>query len=254
MALVVGLASCDRGSADEVGGRTAPSSASSSSSPEPSVPRTAVHFEASDGVRIEGSTFGSGRVGVVLGHGSPGNQTEWWPFAETLAERGYTALAIDFRSFCPGGQAGCSGDGSTADAWQDMLGAARHLERQGVKQVVLMGSSMGGTASVVAASQPNAGVTGAIALSGSSDCCGMHADKQVIEAIDVPILLVVGRLDSGFVGSTRRWSGWAGDMATTDIVPSGEHGLDFFHLATPGIQRRVSEDVFDFLAGVSSLS
>ena len=250
MAVVVGLASCDRGAPDG-GADAAPTATSSSDAQGPAVPRTPVHFDALDGVRIEGSTFGSGRVGVVLGHGSPGNQTEWWPFAETLAERGYMALAIDFRSFCPGGRAGCSGDGTTADAWQDMLGGARYLERQGVKQVVLMGSSMGGTASVVAASQPEADVAGAIALSGSSDCCGMHADKQVIEAIHVPMLLVVGRLDAGFVGSTRRWSSWAGRGAETDIVPSGEHGLDFFHLATPAIQRRVSDDVFDFLERVS---
>jgi dienelactone hydrolase len=249
-AIVATLASCDSGTVGDPADGTEVS-ASGSSSPEPSVPRTPVHFDAADGVRIEGSTFGTGSVGVVLGHGSDGSQADWWPFAETLAERGYTALAIDFRSYCPGGAAGCSGDGSTADAWQDMLGGSRYLEKHGAKQVVLMGSSMGATASVVAAAHSDAGVAGVIALSGSSVCCGMETDKQVVEAIDVPMLLVVGRLDAGFVGSTRRWSEWAGRDATTDVVPSGEHGLDFFHLATPAIQRRVSEDVFAFLARVS---
>jgi dienelactone hydrolase len=223
----------------------------SSDRTEPFAPRSPVHFAALDGVRIAGSTFGDGPVGVVLGHGSDGNQAEWWPFAKTLADRGYTALAIDFRGYCPGGAAGCSGDGGTADAWQDMLGGVRYLTSHGAKQVVVMGSSMGGTASVVAASQPHGDVDGVISLSGSSDCCGMRADKRVVEAIDAPMLLVVGRLDSGFLGSTRRWSGWAGRNAETDIVPSGEHGVDFFRLATPAIQRRVSEDVFGFLARVS---
>jgi dienelactone hydrolase len=246
------LTSCDSGSS---GGAAPTPTSTPTSTPsdraEPAVPRTVVHFAALDGVRIAGSSFGNGPVGVVLGHGSDGSQAEWWPFAKTLAGNGYTALAIDFRGYCPGGAAGCSGDGSTADAWQDMLGGVRYLRSHGVKRVVVMGSSMGGTASVVAASQPHAGVAGVISLSGSSDCCGMSADRRVVEAIEEPMLLVVGRLDSGFVGSTRRWSGWAGRHAETDIVPSGEHGVDFFRLATPAIQRRVSEDAFAFLARVS---
>jgi pimeloyl-ACP methyl ester carboxylesterase len=244
------LVSCDSGTSAGTAPTSTPTSTPSDRA-EPAVPRTAVHFAALDGVRIAGSTFGNGSVGVVLGHGSDGSQAEWWPFAKTLASRGYTALAIDFRGYCPGGAAGCSGDGSTADAWLDMLGGVRYLRSHGSKQVVVMGSSMGGTASVVAASQSHAGVAGVVSLSGSSDCCGMLANKQVVEAIDVPMLLVVGRLDSGFIGSTRRWSAWASRHAETDIVPSGEHGVDFFRLATPAIQRRVSEDVFDFLTRVS---
>jgi pimeloyl-ACP methyl ester carboxylesterase len=209
-----------------------------------------VRFPALDGVRIEGSVFGAGRVGVVLGHGSRGDQTEWWNFAETLARNGYAALAIDFRGYCPGGEAGCSQDGGTSDAWMDMLGGARYLAGLGVKRVVLMGSSMGGTASVAAAARPEADVDGVVSLSGSVDCCGMDAGKREIRAIRVPMLFVTGRFDAGFVGSTRRWGRWAGASADTVIVGSGEHGVDFFQFATPDIQRRVTQLVLDFLADV----
>jgi pimeloyl-ACP methyl ester carboxylesterase len=223
-------------------------SASSSASP---VPRTPVRFRDSDGVRIDGSMFGSGRVGVVLGHGSDGDQRDWWNFAETLARSGYAALSIDYRSYCPGRSAGCSGDGSTSDAWMDMLGGARYLKDHDVKRVVLMGSSMGGTASVVAAAQPDAGIAGVISLSGSTDCCGMDAGRQVVRRIEVPMLFVAGRFDFGFAAPTRHWGRWTGPSAEAVIVASGEHGVDFFQLATPAIQRQVTELVMDFLARVS---
>jgi dienelactone hydrolase len=240
VAILVPLAACS-GSSEPL------STTPSAESMESPVPRVPVRFPAPDGVRIEGSVFGNGSVGVVLGHGSDGDQTEWWNVAETLARSGYEALAIDYRSYCPGGEAGCSGDGSTADAWKDMLGGVRYLKRNGVSSVVLMGSSMGGTASVVAAAQPDPGVAGVISLSGAVECCGMDAGKHVIRAIDVPMLFVAGRFDAGFVGSTRRWGLWAGNAADAVVVESGEHGVDFFRLATPDIQQRVTRLVLDFL-------
>ena len=244
-------AACDQ----EPGPGPAASPGATSVSAVSPVPRTPVRFRALDGVRIEGSVFGTGRVGVVLGHGSDGSQQDWWNFAEMLAQNGYTALAINYRSYCPGGAAGCSGDGGTSDAWMDMLGGARYLEGRGVQGVVLMGSSMGGTASVVAAAQPqaeNAGIIGVIALSGSVECCGMDAGKDAVDAIDVPMLFVAGRFDFGFAGSTRHWGRWAGSSGEAVIVASGEHGVDFFQLATPDIQRQVTELVMDLLGRVSA--
>ena len=248
LAVAAALVACDRGGTSDDLAVPATPTVRSSASP---VPRMPVRFSAIDGVQIEGSMFGMGRVGVVLGHGSDGDQRDWWNFAETLARQGFAALAIDYRSYCPGGAAGCSGEGSTADAWKDMIGGARYLTRHGVTRVVLMGSSMGGTASVVAAAQPGAGVAGAVSLSGAVECCGMTADKRVVRTIDVPLLFVAGRFDSGFVASTRRWGRWAGSSADTVIVGSGEHGVNFFHLATPDIQHRVTTLVLDFMARVS---
>jgi dienelactone hydrolase len=190
----------------------------------PPIPRTAVHFRALDGVRIAGSVFGDGTVGAVLGHGSNGDQTEWWPFAQTLARNGYTAFPIDYRGYCPGGKAGCSAEGSTAEAWKDMLGGVRYLRAHGVHAVVLMGSSMGATASLVAAAHPIPGLAGVVALSGSMDCCGMVARKDVIRAITAPMLLIVGRADAGFLSSTRRWGAWAGPSAQTSSFHLGNMG------------------------------
>ena len=107
---------------------------------------------------------------------------------------------------------------------------------------------MGGTASVVAAAHARGGIAGVVSLSGSVECCGMDAGKRVVRAVRVPMLFVAGRFDAGFAGSTRRWGSWAGPRGEAVIVASGEHGVDFFQLATPEIQRRVTELVLNFLA------
>jgi dienelactone hydrolase len=246
--ILTALVACGSSGSNTVSSTPAPIPSSSS------VPRTAVHFGAPDGVRIEGSVFGHGPVGAVLGHDLDGDQTEWWDFAQTLARSGYTALAIDYRGSCPGGVAGCSGDGSTAGAWKDMLGGVRYLKRHGVTKVVLIGSSMGGTASIVAAARPGSGVAGVISLSGPVQCCGLDAGKDVVSALSVPMLLIVGRLDAGFVGDTRQLGKWAGTSAQTVILPSGEHGVNLLRFATPSIQRRATSLVLAFMKRVQPVS
>jgi hypothetical protein len=68
------------------------------------------------------------------------------------------------------------------------------------------------------------------------------------------MLFVAGRFDDGFAGSTRRWGRWAGASAEAVIVGSGEHGVDFFQLATREIQQRVTQLVLDFMMRVSEAS
>jgi dienelactone hydrolase len=51
-----------------------------------------VRFRGAGGVRLDGRVFGSGDVGVVLGHMRPGDQSQWLGFAARLADRGYLVL------------------------------------------------------------------------------------------------------------------------------------------------------------------
>jgi dienelactone hydrolase len=217
-----------------------------SASPEPT-PGTAVTFRTSDGVRIAGRLFGEGRVGAVLGHPIDGDQSDWWSFAEVLSDNGYTALSIDFRSYCPGGEAGCSGDGSTGDAWKDMLAGADLLRERGVRRIVLMGASMGGTAAVVAAAKADQRVAGVITLSAPTDCCGMEADEKVVEAVDAPMLFMAGRFDGDAARSGRQFARWVDSASESVILASGEHGTDLFGLATPQVERRTTALILDFL-------
>ena len=79
-----------------------------------------VRFRGAGGVRLEGRVFGSGDVGVVLGHMRPGDQSQWLGFAALLADRGYMVLTYDRRGVCPGGELGCSGGQVSDSGWEDL--------------------------------------------------------------------------------------------------------------------------------------
>lgn len=236
------------------GGATEPTDGSPtpppSETPSPSAtpaPGEAVTFRASDGVRIAGRLFGEGRVGVVLGHSIDGDQTEWWNVAELVADAGHAALAIDFRGYCPGDEAGCSEGGSTRDAWRDLLAGAELLRGRGVRDIVLIGASMGGTASILAASNARPGLAGVITLSAPTACCGMELDRSIVGAVGAPMLFIAGRSDGEAPGSAHAFTRWAGTSGEELILGTGEHGTDLFGLATPQVERQVTESILTFL-------
>ena len=77
--------------------------------------------------------------------------------------RGYRTLTFNFRGYCPGGDAGCSGgETDLAVLWRDVQAAVRYLRSTGIPRVAVIGASMGGTAALVAAAQPTARI-GAVA-------------------------------------------------------------------------------------------
>ena len=240
------LFSCGGTEQDPSGEPSATASSIESPSPTP-VPGEAVTFRASDGVRIAGRVFGEGRVGVVLGHSIDGDQTEWWNVAEVLANEGVATLTIDFRGYCPGEEAGCSDDGSTADAWRDLLAGAELLRDRGVNEVVLVGASMGGTAAIQAAAQARPNVSGVITLSSPTTCCGMEVTRSAIGAVGARMLFIAGRFDGEAPRSAHSFARWAGASGETLILATGEHGTDLFGLATPKVQRRTTESILDFL-------
>jgi pimeloyl-ACP methyl ester carboxylesterase len=217
--------------------------------PTPGVP---VSFRTADGVRIAGRAFGGGRIGVVFGHQIDDDQTDWWDLAAALAEEGYTALTLDFRGYCPGDEAGCSEDGTTADAWRDLLAGAEVLRDRGADRIVLVGASMGGTAAVLAASRADPPVDGVIALSAPTDCCGMTVERDDPPAIDAPTLFLAGRDDGDAPTSARQMARWAGTSGRFVILDSGEHGVDLLGgLAAPDVERRTNALLRTFLEHVS---
>jgi pimeloyl-ACP methyl ester carboxylesterase len=247
-AVMAVLVACGGGGAPEpIDGSPTPAPGGTlSPSPTP-VPGEAVTFRSSDGVRIAGRLFGEGRVGVVLGHSIDGDQTEWWNFAEVLADAGHAALAIDFRGYCPGEEGGCSGDGNTADAWRDLLAGAKFLRARGVKEIVLAGASIGGTTAIVAAAHARPAVAGVVTLSSPTACCGVDVDRSIVEAVGAPMLFIAGRFDGEAPRSARAFARWAGTSGETLILGTGEHGTDLFQLATPQVERRTTESILGFL-------
>ena len=157
----------------------------------------AVTFESRDGVTLEGRLFGDGSTGVVLSHMRPADQRSWFAFANRLADQGYLVLTYDFRGYCPGGDGGCSqGDLQISAIWQDVLGAMDFVRSQGATTVALVGASMGGTASLVAAAQEGSDAAVVVTLSAPVSIEGLDADAAVLQRVDANKLFIAGLGDA----------------------------------------------------------
>ncbi len=147
----------------------------------------AVTFETSDGRTLTGHLFGSGRVGVTLGHMFPADATSWYTSARRIAKAGYMTLAFNFRGYGDSG-----GDKQIVKAPIDVAAAKRYLERRGARDVAFVGASMGGTASLVAAEGSDA--LAIAAISAPSRFMGLDA-IGVATRIQRPVLLMASRND-----------------------------------------------------------
>ena len=100
-------------------------------------------LKTSDNVQITAKKYGEGDLAVILAHqGTIGaNQRDWDPFARMIAQRGYTAVTLDFRGY------GHSKGDPTAKYYliRDMRAVIDYLLDLGYDRFVCIGASMGGT-------------------------------------------------------------------------------------------------------------
>jgi pimeloyl-ACP methyl ester carboxylesterase len=198
----------------------------------------AVSFRSSDGVRLSGRLFWGGSVGVVLSHMLPADQTSWWDFAGELADQGYTALTYDFRGYCPGGDAGCSGGSKDISAiWKDVLGAVDAVRSAGATRVVLIGASMGGTASLVAASKPGVDVQAVVTLSAPTSIEGLVASPDTLATVTAAKLFIASTGDAQAADAAQQLYDSAPQPKRVDIVTSNDHGTDLLTGNQSGILR-----------------
>lgn len=189
----------------------------------------AVSFDV-DGARVEGRLFGEARagedVGVVLVHGITVDQRSWYAFAQELVDEGYVALTFDFRGYCPGGDGGCSeGDKNVGSAWRDVQEASAFLRDQGAAQIVLVGSSMGGTASLVAAADPDTGsLSAVIALSAPVTIEDLSVTPNALGSLRVTKLFLAGVGDGPAAADAQRLYDMAAPPKRVEILPADDHG------------------------------
>jgi pimeloyl-ACP methyl ester carboxylesterase len=174
------------------------------------------------GSRVEGRLFGDGNKGVVLVHGFGVDQRAWFTFAHTLAGEGYTVLTFDSRGYCPGGQGGCSeGSQGIDNRWEEVVSAVEFLRELPVSSVSLVGSSLGGTASLeAAATLKTEPVAAVITLSSPT----LTISRAVLQEISGGKLFVAGAGDATAPASARQFYDWSDTPRRIAIVDSDSHG------------------------------
>ncbi len=189
----------------------------------------AVTFGSTDGVQLAGRLFGpdTATAGVVLAHMQPADQSSWFDFADQLGELGYRVLTFDFRGYCPGGDAGCSeGSKDTAAIWQDVAGATDFLRSQGVRRIGLVGASMGGTASLVVASQEGSGIDAVVTLSAPDAIDGLSAGPDVVQSVGAAKLFIAGNVDANAAATAQTFYDESVQPKRIEILTTADHGTD----------------------------
>lgn len=206
LAFILGVAGCD-----EDGSVPTPTGSQS------------VDLSTEDGLTLRGYLFGTGNVGVILSHMYPADQTSWYDAARRLADEGYLVLTFDFRGY---GESG--GDKDIELLAKDVFAATQAMRAAGATDMVLVGASMGGTASLIAAENTqllsSLRVLGVVTLSAPVEFKGLDAAQAVPRLIS-PLLFMAAEADVGAAGA-RELQELAGEQGEVGIVPGDEHGTD----------------------------
>ena len=239
--LAILAAGCGGGSKQSVPKQPPPALAQRCGEDAQGVDAKRVWFRARDGALLDGAEVGDGQIGVVLAHESPSDLCPWLPFAKTLADHGYRALAFDFRG------SGASPAQFSAKATRndlDVVGAAAELRRLGAKVVFLVGGSFGGAAVMAAAPEVDPQPAGVISLSGEPDLLGA---MQAAPRVKAPLLDLIARNDgySSVADNRRLVDAAASTDKRLEVYPGDSHGWDLLYLAP--YKARVNALVFDFL-------
>ena len=205
-----------------------------------------ITFDSTDGVTLSGRLFGpdEGTAGVVLAHMFPSDQSAWYFFANRLGELGYRVLTFDFRGYCPGGD-GCSqGEKAISAIWQDVEGAVEALRSEGTTRLALVGASMGGTASLIAASKEGRDVDAVITLSAPPSFEGLDAGPEVLAQVAAAKLFIAGNGDIAATQAVDAFYGQSLQPKRPVILTTDDHGTDILSGNQAGI---VSTEMINWL-------
>ncbi len=184
-----------------------------------------VTFTDEKATKLSGVLVGSGKTGFVLAHQDPGDVCDWLPFARELssAHPGYQLLCLDFAGY---GNSDSPTDGDQRDV--NIAAGVKYLREHGAGVVLLMGASMGGNSSVVAAAAIQPAVAGVISLSAPAFYKGLDAQAAAAK-LTVPVLYLAGTGDNGgsFAESAQKlYDATPGDNRQLVISFTTSHGVN----------------------------
>jgi len=208
-----------------------------------------VGFRSSDGVQLEGKLYGEGKTGVILSHQYNSDQSSWFSFAGQLANAGYLVLTYNFRGFCPGADAGCSGGTKdVAAATKDLEGAISFMRDKGATKLFLVGASMGGTASLAETTAQPTRIAGVISMSSPISFQGLDANLAGLGDVGTPKLFIAGRSDpAGAADAARSMYKKSADMKQVLIVDTDQHGAFILTDGTGDAGSQAEKAMLDFL-------
>lgn len=181
-----------------------------------------VRFRTSDGFLLEGRLEGDGPDAVILAHMFDEDMSSWKQLASDLADD-HHVLSFNFRGY---GQSQGKKQISSID--RDVRSAIAFMRKiQGSKRIVLVGASMGGTASLVAAAAEK--VQGVVAISAPTTFRGLDA-SSVVRSVAAKMLFIACNDDPSGASEQAQDLYKAALDPSSDLVllPCSEHGSDIF--------------------------
>jgi esterase/lipase len=185
-----------------------------------------IGLRTSDDVMIIAKQFGTGAPAVILAHqGTSGaNQHDWEPFARMIAERGYSAVTLDFRG------RGVSRGDMTATNYliRDMRALIDHLHAEGYERIICIGASMGGTTCLRAAVEYDlVGVADIGSLMSNGEPTKITKDE--LAALTIPKLFITTENDGNNVPESIKYMYEVSqEPKLLRIFPGDVHGTDMF--------------------------
>jgi len=204
-----------------------------------------VTFLTEDGKELNGNIFGQGNKWVILSHMYPTDQTGWFDFAGDLAKNGYVAFTFDFRGY--GKSKGSKDD--LGNIYKDILAAIALARTYGSAKIFLVGASMGGTASIIAASKDN-DINGIVSLA-APDKMGNDLDAiSVVSGLKMPKIFISAIGDEHHAESARKLYEEAVEPKVLEIMENSfEHGTFIFE-KEPENAERLKSIILNFLDSV----
>lgn len=193
-----------------------------------------VQFKTPDGLTLEGRFYAGGlKKGVVCAHMFPADQTSYEALAKDLARKGYPVLTFNFR-----GYGNSEGSKDISRIALDMNTAVRFMAER-VTCMVLIGASMGGTASILEGNHPK--VQGVVTLSAPAAFQGLDARSKVSE-LKPPKLFVAAKGDASAYDSAKYFFAHAPEPKEILLVEGSAHGTKLLEGPTAAlIERRLFE-------------
>jgi pimeloyl-ACP methyl ester carboxylesterase len=189
---------------------------------------------------LRGRLWARGKTAVVLSHMLGTDQSSWADLAGHLAALGYTVLSFDFR-----GVGASSGRFVIRYVSRDTLGAVRFIRRHDPAKIVLIGASMGGTSSLIAAGETP--VDGVVVIASGMTFQGLDV-RPYLPHLRMPKLFIVGSGDAPFNESARTMHARTPDPKRLIEIPTAVHGTYMFRTRH---KAAIYRGIIEFLTQVS---